>query len=205
MHAPLARHLARFERILPAGASAAPLAETVPDSSEPTVTMTVAAFEARLDTLRASLEAEHVAARERADAAHTQALAAAAADAAARRDAEEGAALAAEVAAATRALHDGLAEQFAKTLRPLLLEAVAARTVGALVDTVARILADPDHPALTIRGPAARLAAVEAALGTEGVTFEATEGDELHVAANGIRIETRVAAALAALAATEGA
>ncbi len=130
-------------------------------------------------------------------------LAAAVADAAARRDAEEGAAVAAQISDATQALGDSLAAQLAKTLRPLLADAVASRTLAALVDTVARVLADPDHPALTIRGPAARLAAVEAELGTGGVTYEASDGDELHVTANGIRIETRAAAALAALAATE--
>ncbi len=210
MHAPLARHLVRFERVLPVGVpTEPPVIELVSVVSEPTVTMTVGAFESRLDAereaLRASLAAEHTERRERADAAHTQALAAAVADVAALRDAEEGAAVAARIATAIDALRHSLAEQLAKTLRPLLADAVAARTVAALVETVARVLADPDHPVLTIRGPAARLAAAEAALGTGSVTYEATDGDELHVTANGIRIETRAAAALAALAATEGA
>ena len=209
MHAPLARHLARFSPVPPAGASTAPLAaaEVAPQEAEPTLTVT--AFEARLeatrDALRATLEAGHAAERARAEAAHAETLAAAVNAAAAHRDAEAAAALAAQIAIAMQDLRDMLSGQLASALRPLLAEAVAARAASALVDTVERVLADPDHPVLTLRGPAPLLAAVEAALGAESVTFEATDGDEITVTANGIRIETRLDAALAAVAAMEGA
>ncbi len=208
MHAPLARHLVRFARP-PAGASAVPpVSELAPDAPEPMVTMTVAAFEAQLDAareaLRMSLSAAHALERDQADIAHVEALAGAVAAAAARRDAEEAAALAAQIASAAQALRYDFADQLARTLRPLLAEAVAARTTAALVETVAQVLADPDHPPLTIRGPAALLATVEAALAGECVTFEAIDADELSVTGNGIRIETRLATTLAALAATEG-
>lgn len=208
MHAPLARHLVRFARP-PAGASAVPLlSEVAPDAPAPTVTMTVAAFEAQLDAvreaMRRSLSAEHASERDQADIAHVEALAGAVAAAAAQRDAEDAAALAAQIASAVQTLRDDLADQLARTLRPLLAEAVAARTTAALVETVAQVLADPDHPSLTIRGPAALLATVGVALTGEGVTFEAIDGNELSVTGNGIRIETRLAETLAALAATEG-
>ena len=142
---------------------------------------------------------------DRSRGAHAERLAAAVAEASTRRDAEEAAALAAQIASATRTLRDDLADQLAKTLRPLLAEAVAARTAAALVETVAQVLADPDHAPLTIRGPATLLAMVAAARAEDGVSFEAIDGEELTVTGNGIRIETRLAATLAALAATEGA
>ncbi len=208
MHVPLAQHLVRFPRVLPAGIACAPDdAEVAGDLSETSVTMTIAALEARLeaacDVLRSSLEAQHAAEREHAEAAHNEALATALAEAAARRDAEEGAALAAQIASSIQAIHDVVVEQLAKTLRPLLAEAVAARAAATLVDIVERVLADPDHPALTIRGPAPLLAGIEAALRTESVTFVVVDGDEVSVVANGILIETRLAATLAAFSITE--
>ena len=210
MHVPLAQHLVRFSRVPPADIACTPDdAELVFALSEPSVTMTVAALEARIDeacdALRISLETRHAAERERAEAAHGAALATALSEAAARRDAEEGAALAAQITSSTQAIHDVVVEQLAKTLRPLLAEAVAARAAAALVDIVEGVLADPDHPALTIRGPAPLLAVVEAALRTESVTFAVSDGDEVSVVANGILIETRLATALAAFSITEGA
>ena len=208
MHAPLARHLVRFARPS-AGASAVPLlSEVVPDAPEPIVTMTVAAFEAQLEAareaMRMSLSAEHASERDQVDIAHVEALAGAVAAAAAQRDAEDAAALAAQIASAVQSLRGDLTDQLASTLRPLLAVAVAARTAAALIETVAQVLADPDHPPLTIRGPAALLDTVEVALAGEGVTFEAIDGDALSVTGNGIRIETRLAETLAVLAATEG-
>ncbi len=210
MHVPLAHHLVRFPRFPAADAPcASDDAEVACDLSETSVTMTVAALEERIEeaceALRDSLDAQHAAQREHAEAAHSAALATALAEVAAHRDAEEGAALAAQIADATRAIQDVLAEQLAKTLRPLLAEAVAARTTAALVDIVERVLSDADHPVLTIRGPAPLLAVVEATLRNKGVTFEVVDGDEVSVAANGIRIETRLAAALAAFSTAVGA
>lgn len=209
MHAPLARHLSRFQR----PASDTPLVpiavDRKPERLEPTVTMTVAALEARLDAardaMRALMDAEKLSELQRADAAHAEALMAAVAEATARRDVEEGGIVAAQITAAMQSLHGSLAEQLASTLRPLLVEAAAARAVAALVETVQRLLSDVDCPAMTIRGPEGLMTALEAALGSTGVTFVVTAGDEVTVAADGIRIETRLAAALAALAATEGA
>lgn len=210
MHVPLAQHLVRFSRVPPADIEGTPNEEEVVfDLSEPSVTMTVGALEARIeeacDALRTSLEARHAAERDHAEAAHSAALATALDEAAARRDAQDGAALAAQIASSTRTIQDVVVEQLAKTLRPLLAEAVAARAAAALADIVQGALADPDHPALTIRGPAPLLAVVEAALHTDGVTFVVGDGDEISVAADGILIETRLAASLAAFSITEGA
>lgn len=208
MHVPLAQHLVRFSRVPAAYNVSEPVeAEVVFDLSEPTVTMTVGALEARIaqacDALRSSLEAGHTADTKNAEAVHNAALATAVSEAAARRDGEEGAALAAQIASATQAIHDVVVEQLAKTLRPLLAEAVAARAAAALVEIVEGVLADPEHPALTIRGPAPLLAVVEAALHTDSVTFVVVDGDEVSVAGNGILIETRLAASLAAFSIPE--
>ena len=158
MDAPLARHLACFSRIPPVGASASPVVAIVRDAAKPVVTMTVAAFEAQLeatrDDVRAILEAEHVARKAGGDAAHAEALASAVAAAASRRDADEGAAIAVQIEDAMTDLRDSLARQASRALQALLAEAVAARTVAVVVDTIERVLADPDHPALTVRGPA---------------------------------------------------
>ena len=188
MHAPLARHLVRFERTPPAGASAAPLfAEAVPDVVEPTH-----------DDDRRRLRG---AARRRArDAARIACCRP-------RRTLRKGGRRACRSAwrrpwpmpppDATRKRvppsppRSRTPRRRSATASPpssrrrcgrFLADAVASRTLAALLDTVARVLADPDHPALTIRGPAARLAAVEAASWAPGsVTYEASDGDELHV------------------------
>ena len=205
MDAPFARHLVRFSRVPPAGASAAPIsADVTPETVAPSVTMTIAAFEARLEAARhdarAMLEADHAACRASAEAGHAETLVSAVAAASSRRDAEEAVAIAAQITAAMEGLRDMLSGQLAKALHALFAEAVAARTVAALVEAIERALADPDHPALTVRGPGPLLAEIEASLGAGSVTFEVANADEVTVSGTGLRIETRLAAALAALA-----
>ena len=175
--------------------------------AEPSITLSVADYEAHVmeagQSVRRELEAEHAASLEDAETRHAEALAAAVSAVEAARDAEHGAAIASQIASAMTTMREAVSHDIARALRPLLDEAIVARTAAAVAKAIAGVIADPDHPTLTVSGPGPLLAAIESAL-EDGVAveFTATDDDDVTVAANGIHIETRLAQALTAL--TEG-
>lgn len=93
-----------------------------------------------------------------------------------------------------------LSERVAVVLRPLLAEAILARTLEVINQTIVRILADPDHPCLTVRGPRDLVEALRArAPEGAGTIYETADSMEVTVTADGMHVETRLGHALAAL------
>ena len=199
MNAPLSRYLTCF--------STPDLVETVGIELveiKSDATWGAADLEARLEearrATRADADREHVAAVAALGAAHEDALAAARATLCAT----EGRGIAALIDAAFARLHDTLAESFAAVLRPLLAEVVAERTVAALVEALDRLLAAPKHPVVVLRGPADLIEAVRAARPShDGLALVVEDGIEAFCTVDGTHVETRLAATLASLAATE--
>ena len=74
------------------------------------------------------------------------------------------------------------------------------RALAALEATVARLLADPAHPAVTLCAPADLVAVLRARGMSDGVALVAGATAEAVVSCGGTRIETRLAAALADIA-----
>ena len=201
MNAPFARHLVRF------AAEASPYAPSPLGAPVPTVTLAVAELDAMIEEAR-------VAARDEADAAHAAVLAAtedaqasalAEALSAARTEWCAGAAgdLAGLVEGAFVSLQADLANTLAKVLRPLLADAARERSCASLEAALARLLADPTHPAITLRAPADLVAALRARGLPAAVTLVVADAPEAVATCAGTRIETRLQAALADLSATE--
>ena len=198
MNAPLSRYLTRFH----AEAAAAPS----PPRVEPTVTLTVADLDTRVEEARAAAHAEaealHAAQCVELEHAHELAVTDAVVTARAEWCAGTAGEIAGNIERAFAVLHADLAEASAKVLRPLLVEAARERTLAALETTVARLLADPAHPVITLRAPADLVVALRARGMPAGVAFAVAEAAEATVTCGGTRIETRLAAALADIAET---
>lgn len=213
-HAPLARHLARFPAAFAATAVAlpppAPPVEAAP--AEPQVSLTASELEARLGAAhrdgaeRAQAEAGRALAALRAEHDAAVAGAASAAAAAARAECVAFAAehVAGQIDAAFAAVVATLGAGLADALRPLVASALVERAVAELAAALDKLLADPDHPPVVVRGPADLLAALDAARGgRRGLELVPADGGELVVTAAGAHLETRLAGAFATLAAAE--
>ena len=219
MDAPLSLYLARFT--VADGCDGAPMAPHVepdqaalerpgpPSPVEPLVTLGIADLEARLAAARRSAMAEAAAAHEAAaaDAALAQAAETAAAIAVALAAARvewaagEGRAAAAGLEAVAT-LRELLAAKVADVLRPLLAQALAERARIAVGVALDQILDDPDQPCLTVSGPADLLEAIRAARPAAGaISYVVADVPDVTVAARATHMETRLGAALAALAA----
>ena len=202
MNAPLSHYLVRFsseaagEIVIPARMVA-----------EPTITLGVAELEERLaearETARTVADTAHAIDRAGLIADHGAAIDAALTAARADWCATEAERITGLVEGAFAALHETLATQIAKVLRPLLAEALRERTLATLADALDRLLDDPAHPAITLTGPADLVAAI----GAKGVRAElalvASDTLDAVVTAGGALVETKLSAALADLAATE--
>ena len=195
MNAPLSRYLTRFAD---AGIIAAP---PLPVDVEPMVTLTIAELDDRLEEVaaatRAEIEAVHAVEQADLEQAHAAAVAEAVATAQAAWCAGAADEIAGIVERGLAALQTELAEATAKALRPLLAEAARERALAALAALVARLVADPAHPALTVRAPADIVAALRARGLADGIALVAADTAEAVVTCGGTRIETRLAAALA--------
>ena len=116
----------------------------------------------------------------------------------ARRDWSEaqGEALAAAFAAAMQALDAALSERVARLIAPVLGQALQRQTLDELGAALRRILAEPQRPAVRVRGPEDLIAALSARLGglATGIAFEADAGPEVNVSAGETVIETELAA-----------
>ena len=218
MDAPLSLYLACFaaadgtrptSALVPGADGAFPDHARPEEPAEPSVTLTAVELEARLAAARRSAGEEATSAHETAlaDAALAYAALAAEAMAAARREwvASEGKGIAAALDAVA-VLRELLAAKVAEVLRPLLAQAFAERACLALGAAVEQILDDPDQPCLTVSGPTDLLEAIRAARaatreGEQAIAYVVADTPDVVVAARATRVETRLAAALAALAA----
>ena len=202
MNAPLSRFLTRFTDDQPPVAVSFAEAE-----AEPTVTLGFGELQSRIDVVRetALRDADAKHAREIADLATSRDLAvkAAVAEARALWLADEGAAHAEKLAAAFAGLESNLSTWVANALRPLVATALVERACESVSDAIGHILADPEHPPVTVRGPADLIDVIREARAdagkTERVGYVATEAFEISVDAAGSHIETRLSASLSAL------
>ncbi len=116
----------------------------------------------------------------------------------ARRDwtQAQGENLAAGFTAAMQALDATLSDRIARLIAPVLGQALQRQALDELGAALRRILAEPQRPAVRVRGPADLIAAVEAGLGAHsaGIAFEADAGPEVSVSAGETVIETELAA-----------
>jgi hypothetical protein len=205
MNAPLANYLTRFSTESTEGPVAIALLGA--DAFEPMVTLGAGELEARLDDARRSARDAADAAsseeRERLCKEHETAMAEALALARADWCATTADQLAASVEGALRTLHEALATAIAHAIRPLLADAVRERTLTLLSAAIDRLLEDPSHPVITVRGPADLVAALLARHARDGLQHVEADTPEITITAAGALIETRLEAALAELAQTE--
>jgi flagellar biosynthesis/type III secretory pathway protein FliH len=220
MNAPLARFLTEFTGDKPdERVEEQPVADVIelpepecepePEPTEPMVTLTVAAYE---DALREARET--AAARERAEADARMAArleetrATFSREFAAARETwadREGRGIAASLTSGIARLEADLVAAAADALRPILGESSRARVIAAMRVALAAILSDPDHPPVRVEGPADLLRAIAAGRGEEtGVAYVVAEHAEATIVTDSTRIETRLAACLAAFHDSEG-
>ncbi|WP_187371584.1 hypothetical protein, partial [Methylobacterium oryzihabitans] len=104
--------------------------------------------------------------------------------------------LAAGLAAALSEIEARLADRVAEALVPVLDGVLRLQAVEELRGLLARLLADPAHPAIRVTGPEDLLAALAARLGPEAgaVAFAPADGVEVRVTADRTVIETQLAA-----------
>lgn len=109
---------------------------------------------------------------------------------------DEAATLAKALTTAIGEVKARIADAAATALRPFLAEQVREAAIRDLVGQLSRILADPDHPALTVSGPTDLLARVSAALGAEAaaVAFVPADGADIRASVGATLIETRIQA-----------
>ena len=116
----------------------------------------------------------------------------------ARRDWSEaqGEALAVGFTAAMQALDTALSDRVARLIAPVLGQALQRQALDELGAALRRILAEPQRPAVRVRGPEDLIAALSTRLGglAAGIAFEAEAGPEVSVSAGETVIETELAA-----------
>lgn len=108
--------------------------------------------------------------------------------------AEEAGVLSAALASAMAEVRGQIADVVAEALRPFLTEQAVEKAIDGLAAQIRRVLADPDHPVLTVSGPADLLARVSAALAAEAgaVSFQPDERADIRVVAGTTLLETRI-------------
>lgn len=107
---------------------------------------------------------------------------------------EEAGVLAAALATAMAEVRTRIADTVAQALRPFLAERAVEQAIDGLAAQIRRVLADPDHPVLTVSGPADLLARVSAALAAEAgaVSFQPDDRPDIRVVAGTTLLETRI-------------
>lgn len=119
----------------------------------------------------------------------------------------QGETLAVGFTAAMQALDTALSDRVARLIAPVLGQALQRRALDELGAALKRILAEPQQPAVRVRGPEDLITSLSARLGglAAGIAFEANDGPEVSVSAGDTVIETELAAwsRLIAAAATE--
>ena len=202
MSAPLAPFLMRFSDREPVATFA-----FQPIADEPANVVSDDEIAERLEVCREETmaEAEAVASARllALEETHQDALAAALTEARARWIADEGATHAALLGQAFADLREDLSRRVAIALKPLLTAALLERARAAIDEALDHIVADPDHPLVSVRGPSDLLDTIRAArAGTdalERIAYTPSDAVEITVDAAGTHVETRLAAALAVL------
>jgi hypothetical protein len=201
MNAPLSRFLMEFS-----GEVAAPepfeLHEMEPAvEAEPTITLTVGAFEQQLQDAReqaasdaqanTEVELKTLFEEERAQMAR---------DFEAARETwatEEGQQISASLVTAVAELETNLSNALAQALRPLFSEACRARMLVELGAALASILGDPSHPPVRIAGPIDLLTAFGNTHPADiAIDYVVADQAELTIVTDTTRIESRLAACL---------
>ncbi len=201
MNAPLSRYLTSFAPrdarelflIAPPAAAAEPESTSIIEPAD-------SALDLALREARQEAERELAKANAALEATHAQAIEDALVAARADWAATNAEAIGISIDTAFARLREVLSDRLAAVLRPMLAEAILARTMEVLTQTIDQILADPDHPCLTVRGPSDLVEALRArAPESSGTIYETADRVDVIVAAEGIHIETRLGHALAAL------
>ncbi|WP_226577976.1 hypothetical protein [Acuticoccus sediminis] len=155
---------------------------------------------------RREAEAEKASAVEFARKVERDVAARAVAEARERWCAEESTAFAARCTEAFDALHQRLADAFARALAPIAETAIrdaAVRRFAAVLDDL--VGASATQQAVTVRGPAQLVEALKQASGDSGVAFEVAEGEtELAVTVDETTLRTTIGAWAETLARTIG-
>lgn len=147
----------------------------------------------------AEVEAQHQADTMALSAAHEAALAAARAEWAAT----EGERLASAFDAAFAELRDTIDRKLSDVLRPLLAGAIVTRVKTDLLEVIDKLIGDTAQPALRVRAPEDLLAVLKSARPDAPIEWVRGQSVEVTVTADGSTVETKLAAALADIAATE--
>lgn len=207
MNASLAQFLVEFSASKPPEPFELEEIEPVLET-EPMISMSEEAFEQKLqeareaaaDEARAEAEATLSARFEEERAELTREFEAA-------REAwanEEGERISTSLTAAIAQLETELADCLAAVLRPLYAEAAQERMLAEMRSALKAILADPSHPPIRIEGPIDLLTAFgNSHDGEVAIDYVESEQAELSIVTETTRIETRLAACLAALQSNE--
>jgi hypothetical protein len=210
MNAPLSRFLVEF--------SGAPVVEPFeladmeplpePDA-EPTIGMTVVAFEQHVQDAREQAAADARAEAEaalRAEFDEERAEMTRAFEA--EREAwanEQGLQISASLTASVAQLEVELSAALARALQPLFEEACQSRMLAELGTALAAILGDPSHPPVRISGPVDLLTAFgNAHPGDIAIDYVVADQAELTIVTDTSRIETRLAACLSTFQTSKG-
>lgn len=154
----------------------------------------------QLAEARQEVETRYLAEIAQLKAVHEAAVAAIVAGARTQWCDTEGTTLAQHLDAVIPKLRTFLDERIADVLAPLLGQAVIARTRAVLIESLDLVLADPKHPILTLKGPCDLLDAIRAARpGAVGIEYIAHDDIDAILNGDGLRIETRLEAAIATL------
>ena len=214
MNAPLSRFLVEFSSAPVsepfALAEMEPLVDICEEiEAEPTITLTIAAFEQQLQDAREQAAAE---ARAELDAELrtqfddergelTRGF-----DAAREEWAnEQGQHISSSLTAAMAQLETELSTALARALQPLFAEACQSRMLAELGTALAAILSDPSHPPVKISGPIDLLTAFGNAHPADiAIDYVVADQAELTIITDTSRIETRLSACLSSFQISEG-
>lgn len=155
--------------------------------------------EPEAEPVPAEVEARHQAEIEALKAAHEDALAAARAEWAA----SEGERLAGAFDAALAEMRNTIDTTLATVLRPLLAAAVVTRVKTELIETIDKLIGDSAQPSLRVRAPEDLLAVLKSARPDAPIAWVCGSSVEVTITADGSTVESKLAAALADIAATE--
>lgn len=205
MNAPLSLFLTHFTAPPPI-VEVESFVEELPEV-EPGVTLTVAELEAQLEAAaadaRAEAEQKHEEQTTALIAEHEAATAEALATARAEWLEQESEGITKGLDTMMSDLRNTLSDGIANVLRPLLADAFIARTKTEVLEALDRLLADPSQPLLSVRCPEDLGATLRAARPDAAIEWIESDAVEVSIVADATRIETRLAAALADLVATE--
>lgn len=147
----------------------------------------------------AEVEARHQAEIEALKAAQEEALVAARAE----WSASEGERLASAFDAALAELRNTIDIKLAQALRPLLAAAIVTRVKTELIEVIDKLIGDSAQPSLRVRAPEDLLAVLKTARPDAPIEWVCGQSVEVTVTADGSTVESKLAAALADIAATE--